>query len=89
MLATPRLLLTAVALLGTLGAAQAFPAGAVPVGPDDDFVRVHGCHRSCEFGPARGWHRHGALCTPIACVPMAVAPGRCFVDRWGVRRCRC
>lgn len=88
MLTTPRWLLAASVLLGA-SAAQAFPAGpgALAV-PPDAVVRVHGCHRSCEFGPALGWHRHGALCRPIACAPRAVHPARCWVDRWGVRRCR-
>ncbi|MDC7786809.1 hypothetical protein PQJ75_19865 [Rhodoplanes sp. TEM] len=84
-----RLASTVLVLLGGLGAAaQAFPAPPPPATPADAVVRVHGCHRSCEWGPGRGWHRHGALCTPIACAPRAVYPGRCWVDRFGVRRCR-
>jgi len=35
-----------------------------------------------------GWHRYGLLCRPIACVPLAPAPHRCWIDRAGVRRCR-
>jgi hypothetical protein len=58
------------------------PAAGSPV------VLVNGCHRSCEWGPGRGWHRHGAACYPIRCVPRAANPGRCFVDRSGIRRCR-
>jgi hypothetical protein len=49
--------------------------------------KTHGCHRSCELGPA-GWHRHaGPYCVRVACVPQAKQPFRCWVDRWGVRRC--
>jgi hypothetical protein len=49
--------------------------------------KTHGCHRSCELGPA-GWHRHaGHYCVRVACVPQAKQPFRCWVDRWGVRRC--
>lgn len=77
----------AVLLMSTT--AQALPA--IPSSPADGnsaVIQVHGCHRSCEWGPARGWHRHSAACVPIRCVPRAVNPGRCFVDRFGIRRCR-
>jgi hypothetical protein len=78
---------------GLLVAAMATGASALPGVPmqaagDGVLVKVHGCHRSCEHGPVLGWHRHGAYCRPIACAPRAVFPGRCFVDRFGVRRCR-
>jgi hypothetical protein len=67
---------------GTLGALK--DAGAA----DGLVHKVWGCHRSCELGP-RGWHRHvGPYCARVACWPRAEHPNRCFVDRWGVRRCR-
>lgn len=32
-----------------------------------DAALAHGCHRSCQVGPA-GWHRHvGYSCTRISC----------------------
>jgi hypothetical protein len=68
---------------------QAQPA--LPAKPPQglsDLHNVHACHRSCEFGPVRGWHRHGAGCQPLACIPRAANPNRCFVDRFGVRHCR-
>jgi hypothetical protein len=50
--------------------------------------KAHFCHRSCELG-GYGWHRHvGPSCVRVACIPQARQPFRCFVDRWGVRRCR-
>jgi hypothetical protein len=72
-----------------VGSALAAPAGITDIGGVDSLViKTHACHRSCELGPA-GWHRHvGAFCTRVACAPRAVHPNRCFVDRWGVRRCR-
>ena len=76
--------------LGRGGAALAAPGGTVKdVGAGESMViKVHGCHRSCEDGPA-GWHRHvGPSCTRVACTPKAWFPNRCFVDRWGVRHCR-
>jgi hypothetical protein len=79
----------AVLALGIGGAALAAPAPK-GVGADSDSLvqKVHGCHRSCELGPA-GWHRHaGPLCARVACIPRAAHPHRCFVDRWGVRHCR-
>lgn len=53
-------------------------------------VKAHGCHRSCEWGAVGGWfHRHiGPLCRPVACVPRAAYPNRCWVDWRGVRHCR-
>ena len=36
-----------------------------------DAALAHGCHRSCERGPA-GWHRHvGYSCARVACSPAA------------------
>jgi len=73
----------------------AAPASANPLGTLKDaggadglVYKTHGCHRSCELGPA-GWHRHvGPYCVRVACYPRARHPHRCFVDRFGVRRCR-
>jgi hypothetical protein len=71
------------------GAAAATPAGPISsVAPSPVVVKVYGCHRSCEFGAALGWHRHGLACRPIACVPLSPTPGRCWVDWRGVRHCR-
>lgn len=89
---TNRAILTvaAVAVSSVLaGAAQALPASPVqPAGSESAVQKVHGCHRSCEWGPVRGWHRHGRLCRPIACVPLAPRPNRCWVDWLGIRHCR-
>jgi hypothetical protein len=81
------------AIVLSLGMAPALaaPAGGVPdtgrTGAESLVLKVHGCHRSCELGPA-GWHRHvGPYCARVACAPRAAQPFRCFVDRWGVRRC--
>ncbi|MFN3625416.1 MAG: hypothetical protein ACK4TP_15295 [Hyphomicrobium sp.] len=72
-----RLKYLAVPALALAALVQAVPAEA------------HGCHRSCEWGPGRGFHRHvGPYCRPILCRPRAVYPGRCWVDGWGVRHCR-
>jgi hypothetical protein len=86
--AMPALLLA----LGIGGAALAAPAGSakgIGLAEDNGLVhKTHGCHRSCERGPA-GWHRHrGPFCARVACTPRAWYPNRCFVDRWGVRHCR-
>ena len=74
-----------------IGSALAAPASApkdLAAGADSLVLKTHGCHRSCEVGPA-GWHRHvGPLCVRVACVPRAPHPNRCFTDRWGVRHCR-
>jgi hypothetical protein len=84
--------LTGIALAAGIWAAPA-SAGSLgalkDAGAADNLVqKVHGCHRSCELGPA-GWHRHvGAYCQRVACYPRALYPHRCFVDRYGVRRCR-
>jgi hypothetical protein len=90
---TCKALLTMPAVVLALGIGSAFAAPGA--GVTDITARngglvhkVHGCHRSCELGPA-GWHRHaGPYCARIACVPRAWNPHRCFVDRWGVRHCR-
>jgi hypothetical protein len=90
-----RSLLAVPAVAVTLGLVSP-PGLASPVGatrgaspPDGIVHKTAGCHRSCEWGPVLGWHRHvGDSCRPIACVPRAEEPGRCWVDRWGERRCR-
>jgi hypothetical protein len=65
------------------------PATTALEGADNLVQRTGGCHRSCEWGPARGWHRHvGARCIPVACAPRAAYPNRCWVDYRGVRHCR-
>jgi len=90
---TTLLALPVVALALGAGAFAATAApGATPkdAGATDSLVhKAHGCHRSCEWGPVLRWHRHvGPGCSPIACWPRAVHPHRCWVDGWGVRRCR-
>ena len=90
---TYRSLLTMpVVVLGLgVGGALAAPGGTVKdiaTGDASLVQKVHACHRSCELGPA-GWHRHaGPYCARVACVPRAVHPHRCFVDRYGARHCR-
>lgn len=86
---------SSVALAGTLilagiGATSAVALPGIPSkSPTASLVvPTAGCHRSCEYGPVLGWHRHGAGCRPIACRPAAVYPNRCFVNRYGVRYCR-
>jgi len=39
------------------GASAAPPTGHFARGVENELVRVHGAHRSCERGPY-GWHRH-------------------------------
>lgn len=77
--------------------AFATPSFASPVGGlkgvttsgESMVVKTHGCHRSCEWGPGRYWHRHiGAFCRPVRCVPRAAYPNRCWVDARGIRHCR-
>lgn len=76
------------ASLGFASSAQALPSSpTTPAETGITIQKVHGCHRSCERGP-RGWHRHGLACRPIACVPAAPRPHRCWVDWRGVRYCR-
>jgi hypothetical protein len=75
-----------------IGSALAAPAASmqgIGANGEDGLVhKTHGCHRSCELGPA-GWHRHvGPYCGRVVCWPRAWDPHRCWVDRWGVRRCR-
>jgi len=75
-----------------LGSATASPAdGPKGVGANGDaglVIKVNGCHRSCEWGIGRGWHRHiGPACAPSWCAPQAKRPFRCWVDRWGQRHC--
>jgi len=87
---------SAFAALALAVAAVATPATAAPVAglngtgdADSLIVRVHGCHRSCEWGPVLRWHRHvGPSCRPVGCWPRAAHPGRCWVDWAGVRHCR-
>jgi hypothetical protein len=86
------LVMPAVVLALGIGSALAAPGLGVRdavVSEDNSLVhKTHGCHRSCELGPA-GWHRHiGPYCVRVACSPQAWFPGRCFVDRWGYRHCR-
>ena len=85
------LIMPAMVLALGVGSAFAAPGGSVKgiaAGRRASCVKTHGCHRSCELGPA-GWHRHaGPYCARVACVPRAWQPNRCFVDRWGVRHCR-
>jgi hypothetical protein len=88
---TYKSLLTMPAMLLALGvgSALAAPSSVKDIGGAESLVlKTHACHRSCELGPA-GWHRHvGPYCARVACVPRAWHPNRCFVDRWGVHRCR-
>jgi hypothetical protein len=74
-----------------IGSALAAPVGGlkdIASEPDSLVHKAHGCHRSCELGRA-GWHRHvGPYCERVPCSPRAWQPHRCWVDRWGVRRCR-
>ena len=77
------------------GQAQAISPGSAEAPVSQSLVtKVHGCHRSCEFGyiPRWGisrWHRHaGARCLPVRCAPRAAQPNRCWVDGRGVRHCR-
>jgi hypothetical protein len=90
MIRNARMLATAVFIgIAWAPAANALPGAPVtPAAPPESVIAVHGCHRSCEFGPLAGWHRHGPFCAPIACVPRAYYPGRCWVDWRGVRFCR-
>jgi hypothetical protein len=77
----------------SLSGAQAAPAGAAAgmqrAAAEGDLVeKVHGGHRSCEWGVNLGWHRHvGIAARPVWCRPLAPQPFRCWVDYWGVRHC--
>jgi hypothetical protein len=66
------LIMPAMVLALGVGSAFAAPTGVKDVGGTDSLVvKVLGCHRSCELGPA-GWHRHvGPYCARVACVPRA------------------
>ena len=86
----------AAAVLATI---VATPALALPAGPASGIndaaatlstvEQVWGAHRSCEWGPARGWHRHvGLAAIPVPCAPAAAQPFRCWRDYFGVRHCR-
>jgi hypothetical protein len=86
------LAIPAVVLALGVGSALAAPAGSLKgIGgsaTESLVEKTHGCHRSCERGPA-GWHRHvGPYCARVACYPRAWNPDRCWVNRWGVRHCR-
>jgi hypothetical protein len=78
------------------GILSASPANSAPVaglnGAGDGsslVIKVHGCHRSCEWGPYLRWHRHvGPGCRPVGCWPRAVYPHRCWIDGRGIRHCR-
>ncbi len=92
-----RLAALTLAAIASLGASTAFamsPTAMQTPKPDNLVQKVHGCHRSCEFGyiPRWGvsrWHRYGGPgCYPVRCVPRAAHPNRCWVDGWGVRHCR-
>ena len=83
--------LLALAVSAGASAASATPAGFIgdPGAGESLVTKTHGCHRSCEWGPVLRWHRHvGPACVPVGCLPRAAYPGRCWVDGWGVRRCR-
>jgi hypothetical protein len=79
------------ALTLAAGAALALPGGqglseiGQGVSTEALIEKVHGCHRSCQWGPGRGWwHRHvGPLCRPVACEGSR-PPG--FWDEPGYRR---
>jgi hypothetical protein len=92
-----RLAAAAVIAMTGLAAGPAFavsPATNGVTAPQSLIEKVHYCHRSCEFGyiprwGVRRWHRHvGPGCHPVRCVPRAAYPNRCWVDAYGVRRCR-
>lgn len=83
-------------------ALSAFLAGGAQAAPVGDIGGVqraategallglaHGGHRSCEWGPVLGWHRHvGIAAQPVPCKPLSPQPFRCWVDYWGVKHCR-
>jgi hypothetical protein len=79
------------AIMGFAASANALPLSgpADGIAAESQVVKVHGCHRSCEWGPVLRWHRHiGPACRPVACWPRAVNPRRCWVDAAGYRHCR-
>jgi hypothetical protein len=86
LLALPSMVLM-LGLGSAFAASVAGPSGGGAGGLEGLVHKAHFCHRSCELGPY-GWHRHvGFGCVRIACAPKAKQPFRCYVDRWGVRRC--
>lgn len=81
----------ALATMAGASSTDAAPVGALTGAADTDsfVVKVHGCHRSCEWGPSLRWHRHvGPACRPVGCWPRAAHPNRCWVDWRGIRHCR-
>ena len=74
----------------TASAAYALPAGgALPSQKPADAGTIvdkgHGCHRTCQRGPA-GWHYHvGPRCVRVACG--APPPGRWWLWRCADGRC--
>jgi hypothetical protein len=81
----------ALAAIAGASSADAAPIGGLNSAGDASnlVIKVHGCHRSCEWGPALRWHRHvGPACRPVGCWPRAVHPHRCWVDWRGIRHCR-
>jgi hypothetical protein len=84
----------ALAMFATLAATS---ASALPAAPSltgaaaslDSVEQVWGGHRSCEWGPVRGWHRHvGWAAIAVPCAPLAAQPFRCWRGYFGVRHCR-
>jgi hypothetical protein len=53
---------------GPVAAAPVSPT-TVPMTETSDVLKVHGYHRSCRWGPRRGWwHRHvGPYGRPVPC----------------------
>jgi len=91
MLRLPLTCLTATGFLAlsAISGASALPGSAAPpAAPETLIQKAHACHRSCEWGPVLGWHRHVGGCHPVACLPRAASPNRCFVNRYGQRICR-
>jgi hypothetical protein len=94
--ASMKLNFIALAMFATLAAtsASALPAGSASgltgaAATLGSVEQVWGGHRSCEWGPVRGWHRHvGIAAIAVPCVPQAAQPFRCWRGYWGVRHCR-
>jgi len=85
------ILALAAALIAGASLARAAPVAGLAGGgtAPELLVKVHGCHRSCEWGPVLRWHRHvGPACHVVGCWPRAAYPNRCWVDWHGVRHCR-
>lgn len=86
-MATLALAFTALATT-TASAMPSAGAGGIAAG-ESQVIKVHGCHRSCEWGAILRWHRHiGPACRPVGCLPRAPFPNRCWVDWQGIRHCR-